>query len=80
MTLIGAREGDSLALDLTPEQVKRYDQCRLLISVTNEAISGDADLELLEQSKLINLETIEPREELTPTILAKRKCFRYMFR
>jgi hypothetical protein len=64
---------------MSPDQVKRYAECKLVVSISNESVEGDVELELIDQSKLITLETLEPREELTPTILARKKVFRYRF-
>ena len=80
MSIPEAKEGDSIVLDMSPDQVRRYLECKLIVSTTNEQIQNDTEVELIDQSKIIVLETIEPREELTPTILAKKKVFRYMFR
>jgi hypothetical protein len=80
MSMLAAKQGDSIILDMSPDQVKRYAECKLVVSISNESVEGDVELELIDQSKLITLETLEPREELTPTILARKKVFRYMFR
>ena len=80
MSVIAVKQGDSIVLDMSPEQVKRYAECKLVISISNESVEGEVEFELIDQEKLIKLETVEPREELTPTILARKKVFRYTFR
>jgi hypothetical protein len=72
----GAKEGDSIFLDLTPEQVRRYAECKLVISV----VDSDAELEMIESDKVRVVETVEGCEEVTPTIRARKIVFRYMLR
>ena len=48
MRLLTAKQGDSVLLDMSPDQVKRYAECKLVVSIINESLEGDLELELID--------------------------------